>query len=77
MREVRTDPKEPPVRHPAELTLTDAERSLLGHLGDGPIGVDELIGRTRLTAGQVMATLSVLEVKRLIRRQPGHTFVRA
>ncbi|ODT99151.1 MAG: DNA protecting protein DprA, partial [Planctomycetes bacterium SCN 63-9] len=77
VREVRTDPKEPPVRHPAELTLTDAERSLLGHLGDGPIGVDELIGRTRLTAGQVMATLSVLEVKRLIRRQPGHTFVRA
>jgi DNA processing protein len=30
-----------------------------------------------MTAGQVMATLSVLEVKRLVRRLPGHTFVRA
>lgn len=77
VREVRTTPEEPPVRHPAELTLSDAERSLLGQLGDGPIGVDELIVRTQMTAGQVMATLSVLEVKRLIRRQPGHTFVRA
>jgi DNA processing protein len=77
VREVRTTPDEPPVRHPAELGLTDAERALLGHLSDSPIGVDELIGRTRLTAGQVMATLSVLEMKRLVRRQPGHTFVRA
>jgi len=77
VREVRTNPDEPPVRHPAELALTDDERALLGHLGDGPIGVDELIVKTRMTAGQVMATLSVLEVKRLVRRMPGHTFVRA
>ena len=68
---------EPPVRHPAELALTDAERSLLGQLDDHPIGVDDLIVRTGLTAGQVMATLSVLEMKRLARRLPGHRFVRA
>jgi DNA processing protein len=76
-REVHTDPAEPPVRHPAELALTDAERSLLGHLDDRPTGVDELIARTGLTAAQVMATLSVLELKRLVKRQPGHQFVRA
>lgn len=77
VREVRTTPDEPPVRHPAELALGDGERSLLGHLGDSPIGVDELIGKTRMTASQVMATLSVLEMKRLVRRMPGHMFVRA
>lgn len=76
-REVRAAPDEPPVRHPAELTLSDQERSLLGHLDNAPVGVDELIMRTRLTASQVMATLSVLELRRLVRRLPGHQFVRA
>ncbi len=76
-REIRAAPDEPPVRHPAELALSDSERDLLGHLGDEPTGVDELIGRTQLTASQVMATLSVLELKRLVRRLPGHRFVRA
>jgi DNA processing protein len=77
VQEVRTDPAEPPVRHPAELALTDHERSLLGQLDDTPTAVDELIARTQLTVGQVMATLSVLEMKRLVRRLPGHRFVRA
>jgi DNA processing protein len=77
MREVRTAPDETPVRHPAELALSDLERSLLGRLDDRPTGVDELIARTGLVASQVMATLSVLELKRLVRRLPGHRFVRA
>ncbi len=75
--EVRTAPTETPVRHPAELKLSDLERSLLGKLDDRPVGVDELIGRTSLTASQVLATLSVLEMRRLVRRLPGHQFVRA
>jgi DNA processing protein len=74
--EIRAAPDEPPVRHPAELALSDSERHLLGHLSDQPTGVDELIGRTGLTASQVMATLSVLELKRLVRRLAGHRFVR-
>jgi DNA processing protein len=77
VREVHTAPDEPPVRHPAELALTDQERSLLGQLESQPSGVDELIVRTGLTASQVLATLSVLELKRLVRRLPGHQFVRA
>ncbi|QEH33921.1 hypothetical protein OJF2_24530 [Aquisphaera giovannonii] len=76
-REVRTAPDEPSVRHPAELALSDQERSLLGHLDNTPIGVDELIARTRLTASQVMATLSVLELRRMVKRLPGHLFFRA
>nr|WP_303652815.1 DNA-processing protein DprA [Paludisphaera mucosa] len=77
VREIRRAPDEPAVRHPAELVLTDQERSLLGHLDDSPNGVDVLIGLTGLTASQVMATLSVLELKRMVRRLPGHQFVRA
>jgi DNA processing protein len=77
VREVHRAPDEPPVRHPAELVLTDQERSLLGQLESQPSGVDELITRTGLTASQVLATLSVLELKRLVRRLPGHQFVRA
>ena len=63
---------------PAELCLGDQEqRSLLGQLDNHPVGVDELITRTSLTASQVLATLSVLELKRLVRELPGHQFVRA
>ena len=76
-REIRSSAAGPAVRHPAELALSDSERSLLGQLHDVPSGVDELIVRTGLTAAQVLATLSVLEVKRLARRVPGHRFVRA
>jgi DNA processing protein len=77
VREVRTAACEPAVRHPAELTLSDLERSLLGRLDDRPQAVDALIALTGMTASQVMATLSVLEMRRLVRRLPGHQFVRA
>lgn len=77
VREVKPAADEPAVRHPAELGLTDQERSLLGCLDDSPSGVDVLITRTGLTASQVMATLSVLELKRMVKRLPGHQFVRA
>jgi DNA processing protein len=77
VREVHTAPDETRVRHPAELALSDQECSLLGQLDDRSTGVDELIARTGLIASQVMATLSVLELKRLVRRLPGHRFVRA
>jgi DNA processing protein len=76
-REVRTDPGKPPVRHPAELALSDSERSLLGQLDNTPTSVDELILRAGFTVAQVMATIGVLEMKRLVRRLPGHRFVRA
>jgi DNA processing protein len=76
VREVQPTDGAPPVRHPAELVLSDQERGLLGQLDDLPRAVDELIARTRLTAAQVMATLSVLEMRRLVRRMPGNQFVR-
>lgn len=76
VREVRPADGATPLRHPAELTLSDLERSILGHLDDLPKPVDEVIARTGMTASQVMATLSVLEMRRLIKRVPGNQFVR-
>src|SRR5205823_3752491 len=60
VRAARPDAASPATtaRPPAELTLSDHERALLGHLSDQAVGVDELIGRTGLAAAQVLATLS-------------------
>ena len=60
----------------AARSLSEQELSILGQLDDLPRPADDLIGRTGLTASQVMATLSVLEMRRLIRRMPGNQFVR-
>lgn len=76
VREVKPDDDSVPVRKPSELALSDQERMILGQLDDAPKGVDEIIGRTRHTASQVMATLSILEMRRLVRRMPGNLFVR-
>jgi DNA processing protein len=76
VREVKASPEEPTIRHPAELSLSDQERTLLGKLDDRPVSVDELIVGSGLTASQVMATLSVLEMRRMVRRLPGPRFVR-
>ena len=76
VKEVKAADEGTPVRHPVELALNERERSILGHLGDDPLGVDDLVGAARLTASQVMATLSILEMRRLIRRMPGNRFVR-
>ena len=74
---VQPKPDEPEVRHPVELSLSDQERALLGQLGADPVAVDALIVATGLTASQVLATLSVMELRRLVRRRPGPCFVRA
>lgn len=67
----------PAVRNPAELSLSDVERTVFSQLGDLSMTIDELIARTGLTAAQTMATLSVLEMRRLVRRVPGNQFIRA
>jgi DNA processing protein len=76
VREVTPVDGSTPVRHPAELRLNDQERAVLGILDDLPKPVDEVIARTGLGPSQVMATLSILEMRRLIKRAPGNQFVR-
>jgi DNA processing protein len=76
-REVTADDGESTAGPPAELVLSEVERTLLGTLDDQPMPVDHIIARTGLTASQVMATLSILEMRRLVRRAPGNQFLRA
>ncbi len=62
---------------PAELLLNSNEKLVLSMLGEGrATTVDEVIGATGLAVAQVLTTLSVLEMRRLIRRVSGNAVVR-
>jgi len=70
-------PEGPPIRKPAELLLNDNEKRVLGVVGEsGAMPVDEVIARSGLATGQVLTTLSVLEMRRLVRRVAGNSVVR-
>jgi DNA processing protein len=75
MTEVRPTP-DSAVRHPLELTLNDSERQLLDLFGPEPVQADELVARSKLPAPQVLSTLSVLEMRRLVQRLAGNRYVR-
>jgi DNA processing protein len=64
------------VHHPAELLLNDLERQVLDHVPTDPATIDEVIAASRLPASKVLATLSVLEIRRLVRRLSGNTVAR-
>lgn len=66
----------PPLRHPAELRLNEPEKAVLAVLGDEPMLIDEVIAACGLEAANVLATLSVLEMRRLVRRVSGHQVMR-
>jgi DNA processing protein len=67
----------------AELQLGDVERQVLDAYdtaaggGTGPVAIDAIIDATTLASSQVLATLCVLEMRRLIRRLPGNQVARA
>ncbi|HEY2826097.1 MAG TPA: DNA-processing protein DprA [Pirellulales bacterium] len=64
------------IHHPAELTLNDLERQVLDAIPDQAASVDTVITTSGLPAPQVLATLSVLEMRRLIRRLSGNSILR-
>lgn len=64
------------VRTPRELTLNDQEREVLNFVGDDPRQLDEIVRTSKLETARVMTTLTVLEMKRMVRRLPGGMFVR-
>ena len=74
------------VHSAAELQLGDIERRVLDACdalaGGGtkpvalPVAIDDLVDATSLAASQVLATIGVLEMRRLIRRLPGNQIVR-
>lgn len=64
------------VRHPGELQLNDVERQVLAAMDSEPVAIDALVATTGLSASQVLSTLAVLEVRRLVRRTSGQFFTR-
>ena len=65
-----------PIRHPGELTLNEPEKAVLATIDDEPISIDNVIAASRLPVQNVLSTLSVLEMRRLIRRLGGNRVMR-
>lgn len=65
------------VRSVAELSLNDQERRVLDVVSGEPAHVDAVLTASGLEASRVLATLTALEMKRLVRRLPGNLVVRA
>jgi DNA processing protein len=64
------------VHHPAELLLNEPEQKVLSAVGSGETSVDQVIATCGLPGPQVLSTLTVLEMRRLIRRVSGFAYVR-
>jgi DNA processing protein len=62
--------------HPAELLLNELEQQVLAAFSHEPKSIDEVLAETGLPVPQVLSTLSVLEMRHLIRRLSGTTVVR-
>jgi DNA processing protein len=65
-----------PIHHPAELSLNEIEQQVLSGISAEPATIDQVISTSGLPPPQVLATLSVLEMRRLIRRLSGGMVVR-
>lgn len=64
------------VHHPAELLLNDAEQRILSAVGTSATAIDQVIADSGLPTPQVLATLSVLEMRRLVKRLSGNYVLR-
>jgi DNA processing protein len=64
------------IHHPAELLLNEVEQQVLDAIRGEATSVDEIVEESGLEVPQVLATLSVLEMRHLIRRVSGATVVR-
>lgn len=65
------------VRSPRELTLSAQERQILDMVTSEPQHLDEIIRAAEIGSSRVLATLTVLEMKRMVKRLPGGLLVRA
>jgi DNA processing protein len=64
------------VHHPAELVLNDLEKQVLDAIQTEATAVDHIVAASGVPVARVLATLSILEMRRLIRRLSGTTVVR-
>lgn len=64
------------IHSPRELVLTAQETEVLNQISSQPMPIDEILRACRIESSRVLATLTILEMRRLIRRQPGNSYVR-
>jgi DNA processing protein len=64
------------VHHPAELQLNEMEQAVLQAIESVPTDIDQVIATSKLPVPRVLSTLSVLEMRGLIKRPSGRTVVR-
>lgn len=57
-------------------SLSDAERRIATLLSLDPMQVDEIIEKSGLPAPMVAGTLTILEMKNIVRRVPGNAYIR-
>jgi DNA processing protein len=64
------------VHHPAELTLNEPEKQVLDVIETQPTSIDQVVAASGLPVPRVLATISILEMRRLVRRVSGTLVVR-
>lgn len=64
------------VHSPRELTLNERELEVLNLTTIDAVAIDEILRATDLPPSSVLSTLTVLEMKRMVRRLPGSMIVR-
>jgi DNA processing protein len=64
------------IHNPAELQLNELEQQVLAAVATDPTSIDQVVDATGLPVPQVLSTISVLEMRHLIRRLSGSTLVR-
>lgn len=73
--ETATSPDGRTVRSPAELQLGDVEQQVLAAVDaagmPSSIDIDDVVATSGLAASQVLSTIGVLEMRRILRRLPG------
>lgn len=65
------------IHAPRELNLNEVEKEVLNLVREDSQHIDEIVRNSSLEPSRVLATLTVLEMKRLVRRLPGSLLIRA
>jgi DNA processing protein len=66
----------PAIHHPGELLLNEIEQQVLGTITLDPLTIDQVIAQSGLSTPQVLSTLSILEMRRLVKRLGGNLVAR-
>jgi len=64
------------IHHPAELQLNEQEQAVLQLIEIMPTSIDMIISQSGLPVPRVLATISALEMRRLVRRTGGNNVIR-